>query len=75
MYSMFIPLLLALLPLSIGVGIVYLVRTSAKRKRIKTPLVRPLLRAPGSSLSAQIDELSERIESYLYSLSLIPLFS
>ncbi len=73
MYSMFVPLVVTLIPPCIAAGLIYLVRTGAKRKKIRTPLVRSLLRAPGESLSAQIDERSESINSYLLILTLLPL--
>jgi hypothetical protein len=53
-------------------GILYGRRFSVRRRRIRTPLTRNLLRSPGESLRNRIDDLSEDIIAYLLFILLAP---
>jgi hypothetical protein len=44
-------------------GLLYLYRWYRKRKGLKTPLTRPLLRGPGESLRSRIQEATDAIKA------------
>lgn len=72
---MLMPFLVFALPMGVVLGSVYLwvKRNQATLKR--TPLTRDLLRAPGQSLEAKLEELWEEMDLYFMSVIFVPLFT
>jgi hypothetical protein len=61
-----------LVPMSLALGAVYLVRYFERRRRLRSPLSNNLLRSPGESLIAQIDDMTEDILTYFLLMILAP---
>ncbi len=66
-----IPLVIFFASLCVPLSIVFCIRYQRRRRR--TPLTVQLLRSPGESLSKQIEDLTEDLDTYLTFFTLIPL--
>lgn len=66
----FIPILLFLTTLLIVAGVFWL--SSRRSERRRSPLNRGLLRSPGYSLVLQIEDVTEKIDTYVVTAAIIP---
>lgn len=66
-----LPVYICLISLAVPLGVVFWVRHQRKNRR--SPLTVQLLRAPGESLSREIEKISEDIDTYLMFLVTLPL--
>ena len=69
----YLPAIVYLAGLVVGVGVLYLWLWRAQRARRRTPLTKELLRGPGQSLRARIDELTFDLVAYFAALPGLPL--
>lgn len=68
----FFSLVIFLGPLFLLLGLLYLYRWYRKRKGLKSPLTSQLLRPPGESLSARIDEATEALLEAFFMVAIVP---
>ena len=67
MNSLLIPVVLTLVPILIALGILCAVKYQIKRKKRRSPICSKLLRSPGETLRAEIDDIPRTLRAIGYS--------
>jgi hypothetical protein len=73
MNSLLIPVVLALVPVLIALGLLCVVKYQIKRKKRRSPICSKLLRSPGETLRAEIDDITQDLTGYFVFMPLCAL--